>query len=120
MDILCDTTGMTPEEAMAVYDDNVRRSVADATLITPEELPFIDISGVEGYSATGNYMVNRVPIEINVYAVNRWQASLVYKAIKRLLKEHFDDAMIVHEGQRNTPLQGMYCYSMKIKQFVSS
>lgn len=118
--LLCDTTGLTGDDLATVLDNNVRRSFADATLIKPEELPFMDMSFIEGHSTTGNYLVNRSPIEINVYAMNRYQASLVYKAIHRLLKEHFEDAQIIWEGQRSTPLQGMYCYSMRIKQFVES
>jgi hypothetical protein len=119
MELLCDVTGLTPEEAMAVYDDNVRRSFADPTLIVAEELPFVDMSCIEGYSASGNYLVNRVPIEINIYAENNYRASLIYKAIKRLFKEHFEDAQVIHEGQRGTS-QGIYCYNLRVKQFVES
>ena len=115
-----DLTWLSQDEIMGLYDANIRRSFADVTLIIPEELPFMDMSLTEGNSATGNFLVNRAPVEINIYATSFYQASLVYKCIKRLLKANYEDAQIVYEGQRGTPMQGIYCYSMRIKQFVES
>ena len=120
LDLLVDTTGMTEEELNNALNDNVRRSFADSTLIQPEETPFIDMSFIEGHSSTGNYLVNFAPIEINIYAQNYYQCSLIFKAVRRLLGSNFEDAQIVQSGQRSTPLQGIYCYSLRVKAFVGS
>jgi len=112
---------MMPEDQdIALADANVRRSFADPTLIVPGDLPFIDMSFLESYSETGNFLVSRPNIEINIYAVNYHQASQVFKAVKRILKANFEDAQCYYSGQRSVPLPEIYCYSMRIKQFVES
>jgi len=117
--LLVDTTGLTADEIMAAKDANVRRATSDATLIDVTELPFVDLSFIESHSITGNYLMNRESIEINIYSANYYGASQVFKCVHRLLKT-LPDAQIVHSGQRSTALQGVYCYSLRIKQFVES
>lgn len=118
--LLCDTTGLEGEALWTMLDNNIRKSVADAALIVPEELPFFDFSFCDGYDDSENYLLCRSPIEFNIYAQNYYVASQVYKAIHRVLKENLEDAQVNRGKQRLTPLPGMYCHSFRIKQFVSS
>lgn len=69
---------------------------------------------------TRNILVNREVVEFNIYASNVYQASLIFKAIKRILGEHYEDAQCISSGQRSVAAVGVYCFSFRIKSFVSS
>lgn len=104
---------------IAMCDQKIRRSFADSTLIDPSELPFFDFGFIEAHSTTRNYLVIRPPVEFNVYCSNFYEASLIYKAIHRLLTENYEDAQVGVGYQRAT-VSGIYCWSFRVKTMVRS
>ena len=110
--------GTDPSDT-AACDERLRKSFADSTLVTAEELPFVDFSFIGGGASTGNFLVLRPPIEFNVYCAGFYSASLIYKAITKLLKANYDDAEVSVGMQRGT-VSGIYCFSWRVKAFVGS
>ena len=111
--------GTDPSD-IGTCDTKIRRSFADATVITPEELPFVDYGFIDSHGQTGNFLVNREVIEFNIYSSNFYEASLIFKAIKAILRSEYEDAQCISSGQRPTALPGVYCFSFRIKAMVSS
>lgn len=111
--------GTTPSD-LDVCDTKIRRSFSDVTKIDPMELPYLDVGFIESNGHTANYKVNREVIEINVYAVNFNEAGLIYKAIHKLFNDNFESMQTINAAQRSLPVGGVYCFSFRVKSFVSS
>lgn len=111
--------GTDPSD-IGTCDTKIRRAFADATVITAEELPFMDYGFIESHGQTANFLVNREVMEFNIYAGNFYEASLIFKSIKAILRSNYEDAQCISSGQRPTALTGVYCFSFRIKAMVSS
>lgn len=115
--------GITDVSDMAQCDSKFRRSFADMTVITPEEanttVPFIDLSYVPSHSETGNWLVNRETLELNMYVSNINEADEIYKVIRRIFKEHYDWRCTT-PCQAGCPIQGILRYRFTAKTLVSS
>jgi len=117
-DELTGLLGTNPSD-IAECDDRLRKSFADSTLVEPSELPFVDFSFIVSHGQTGNFLVNREVVEFNIYCSNFNEASLIFKAIKKLLRANYKDAQCISSNEKGT-VTGLYCFSFRIKTFIGT
>lgn len=112
--------GITDPTDIALADTKFRRSFADSTLVTQEELDFIDFSFIPSHSETQNYLVNREVLEVNIYTANVFRASLICKAILRIFKATFPEMQCTTPCQAGCAVVGIVRYSFRGKNLVGS
>jgi len=100
-------------------ENKLRRTQQDQTQITTDLLPFIDFTFVDA-KGTNNFLVNKGLLEVNIYSPTRGIASSIYSAIDDILKDNYEDMIIVAEGQVNSAITGCYCYRVRYKPLVNS
>jgi hypothetical protein len=113
--------GIVDVSDMEVCDSKFRRNFADSTLVTPEELNFIDFSYIPSHSETSNFLVNRETLELNIYSGNIYQANMIYKEIHRIFKDKYSNELqCTTPCQAGCPIQGIVRYSFRAKGLVGS
>jgi hypothetical protein len=111
--------GTAPSD-FAECNQRIRRSFSDPTRITPEGMPFMDMAYIDANGETGNHLVLRSPIEFNVYCESFDSAMVIYKVIRRIIKDKFKELTVNGGHQRSTPLSGTFCWSFRVRTLVSS
>lgn len=112
--------GITDTSDVGLCDTKIRRSFADSTLITVDELDFIDFSFIPSNSAMNNHLVNKEVLEVNIYTSGVYKASLIYKEIHRIFKEKYKEVHCTTPCQAGCPVAGIVCYSFRAKFIVGS
>ena len=111
--------GTTPTDVDSL-DTIIKRGFRDVSVIDPESLPMMDMGFVPNNGLTGNHLVNRDLVEINLYAVNFYEAGRLYKEVHRILNENFEDCQVISPYDRGIPVGGVFCWSFRVKTFVKS
>jgi hypothetical protein len=105
---------------MEAWDAKARRTFADSTLITTDELSFFDFSFTRSNSTMKNHMFNKEMLEFNIYVPRIDAAEAIYKVIKKILKLHYKDMHCTTPCQSSCSIAGIYRYSFIAKPIVSS
>ena len=112
--------GITDTTDMTQCDAKFRQSFADSTLITADELNFLDFSFIISNSETSNYLVNKEMLELNIYASNLYQATLIYKEVKRIFNDKYPEMHRTNPCQAGCPVAGIVRYMFRAKPLVGS
>lgn len=104
--------------------NKIRRTKVDETVLetdTTDILPFFSYSFIAGMSRTSNYLVNKSPMQINIYYNYDADIRPIYKKIKKLLNENYDDMRVISEGQyTSASFQSIRCYRFIVSPLVNS
>lgn len=96
-----------------------RREEFDITEINSECYPFLTIIFVDT-DDTRNYLKNMGLLEINIYSSGRYDAMLICKRVRAILKKYFPEIKIIAEGQVYTEVRGVFCYRTRYNPIINS
>ena len=91
--------------------------------VTANDSPnlFISYWIVPSYGiTTRNYLVNESVIEFDLYFKYRGTMVKLFKAMQRVLKAHYEDMVIVAEGNSDSPVTGLNAYMFRVNPLVKS
>lgn len=95
-----------------------RREELMLSELTAEILPFITFVFIDSIESK-NMLRNRGILEVNIYCSSQYQAGIIYRRLKDVLKQLYD-IQLIHEGQVSSGVSGIYCYRTRFKLLVNS
>ena len=117
---LCTVLGIADNTDIGLCDSKMRRIAADSTLLKPEDLPFFDYSFIPNYGQMKNYKVNRSTLEFNIYTPTLDNAGEIFRELKKILQENFEEAQIYYAGQASSGVSNVYRWNFRVHLLVSS
>lgn len=111
---------ITDVDSIEQWDRKVRRTFADNTQITADELSFFDFSFIYVNSEMKNHMFNKELLEFNIYVSNLSRASDIYKRIKNVLKINCKDMRCTTPVQSGCPVSGILRYTFRTRPIVGA
>ena len=111
--------GVTDDQDYDQLNTRIRREECPVSLLTPDVLPFVSLVFINSHR-TGNHLVNNGVLELSIYTSTRYDAMRLFKVLKELLQNRYEDFSIVHEGQIPSGVVGIYQYSIRFSPFISA
>ena len=124
--------GITDISNMLICNKKVRTQAADPTLLSmtdpidpsdpssPLVLPFVDMSFIPTHGQQKNYLTNKGTLEFNIYCSYISEAEVIYKAIKVILENNYEDLQVTYSGQGGCPIADIYRYIFRVRPLTSS
>jgi len=119
-EVLTELLEITDTNDVEQWDRKARRTFADNTQITVDELSFFDFSFIYVNSEMRNHLFNKEMLEFNIYVPNLSRANEIYKAIKKILKSNCKDMRCTTPVQAGCPVSGILRYTFRARPIVGA
>lgn len=118
---ICTLLGIKDSNSIAECSTKIRRGIQPAVTANDSPNLFISYWIVPSYGiTTRNYLVNESVIEFDLYFKYRGTMVKLFKAMQRVLKAHYEDMVIVAEGNSDSPVTGLNAYMFRVNPLVKS
>lgn len=120
---LASALGIASNATVADYDNKMRRVAADATLLDPNDTtlwPFFDYSWIPAVGQQKNHLTFKGVLEFNIWTSQMYDAEVIYRILKEILKSAYDDADMVYSAAVSSGIPNIYRYRMRLAIVVSS
>ena len=120
---LASALGIASDATVADYDNKMRRVAADATLLDPNDttlFPFFDFSWIPAAGQQKNHLTFKGVIEFNLWTSQMYDAEIIYKILKGILKSAFDDADMIYSAAVSSGIPNIYRYRMRLSVLCGS
>ena len=118
---ICTLLGIKDSTGIAECSAKIRRGIQPAVAANDSPNLFIAYWIVPSYGiATRNYLTNESVIEFDLYFKYRGAMVKLFKAMQRVLKAHYEDMVIVAEGNSDSPVTGLNAYMFRCNPLVKS
>ena len=118
---ICTLLGIKDSNSIAECSTKIRRGIQPAVTTNDSPNLFISYLIVPSYGiTTRNYLVNESVIEFDLYFKYRGTMVKLFKAMQRVLKAHYEDMVIVAEGNSDSPVTGLNAYMFRVNPLVKS
>ena len=118
---ICTLLGIKDSNSIAECSTQIRRGIQPAVTANDSPNLFISYWIVSSYGiTTRKYLVNESVIEFDLYFKYRGTMVKLFKAMQRVLKAHYEDMVIVAEGNSDSPVTGLNAYMFRVNPLVKS
>lgn len=116
---ICKLVGIKDTTNIADCDKYIRRGIQPVAVVNEAPPLFFNYYVVPNTGInTKNYLVNEAVIEFDIYGKYKGLMTKLFKAINKVLKEHYEDMRLVAEGSCDSPVTGLYLYIFRVKPLV--
>lgn len=118
---ICTLLGIKDNKSIAECSTKIRRGIQPAVSANDSPNLFITYWIVPSYGiSTRNHLVNESVIEFDIYFKYRGLMVKLFKAMQRVLKTHYEDMVIVAEGNSDSPVTGLNAYMFRVNPLVKA